>query len=35
LSGMKISDLLSKVKAIGVKAEKPEAPPAVMESKQE
>jgi flotillin len=35
LSGMKISDLLSKVKAIGVKAEKPDAPPAVMESKQE
>jgi flotillin len=34
LSGMHISDLLGKVKEIGVKPEKPSSPPAAMETKQ-
>jgi flotillin len=34
LSGMQISDLLGKVMKIGAKAEKPNSPPAAMESKQ-
>jgi flotillin len=34
LSGMKISDLLGKVKAIGAKTEKPDSPPAAIESQK-
>jgi flotillin len=34
LSGMRISDLLGKVKEIGAKAEKPDSPPAAVVSKQ-